>query len=50
MSSRQVTDALLVNLAANHELVLATLDRGVPEMLAESDRIHVLVLPDTDPD
>ncbi|MEO8094716.1 MAG: TA system VapC family ribonuclease toxin [Pseudolysinimonas sp.] len=50
VTSRQVTDAHLVNLAANHALVLATLDRGIPEMLAVPDRIHVLVLPDTDPD
>ena len=45
VTSRQVTDAHLVNLAARHARVLATLDRGIPEMLAESDRRYVLVLP-----
>lgn len=44
-TSRQVTDAHLVNLAANKGLVLATLDRGIPEMLAREDRRHALVLP-----
>ena len=41
----QVTDIHLVDLAAASGAVLATLDRGIPQMLAESDRGHVLVLP-----
>lgn len=45
VTSRQVTDAHLVDLAASSSLVLATLDRGIPHMLAPSDRVHVLVIP-----
>jgi toxin-antitoxin system PIN domain toxin len=41
----QVTDAHLVDLAAASGLVLATLDRGIPHMVASSDRVHVLVIP-----
>jgi predicted nucleic acid-binding protein len=44
-TSRQVTDAHLVNLAATTGCVLATLDRGIPEMLAKADHRHVLLLP-----
>ena len=44
-SSRQVTDAHLVNLAAASAARLATLDRGIEQMLAPHDRKHVLVVP-----
>jgi len=44
-SPRGVTDLHLVDLAARHGLVLATLDRGIPQLLAEEDRRHVLVIP-----
>jgi hypothetical protein len=44
-TSRQVTDAHLVNLAAASGALLATLDRGIAGMLAPTDRRHVLVLP-----
>lgn len=44
-SSRDVTDVHLVDLAARHGAVLATLDRGIPELLAEADRRHVIVIP-----
>lgn len=44
-SSRDVTDVHLVDLAARSGHVLATLDRGIPELLAERDRRHVLVIP-----
>ena len=42
---RQVTDAHLVNLAATSGAVLATLNRGVVELVAPRDRAHVFVLP-----
>ncbi|MES2093515.1 MAG: TA system VapC family ribonuclease toxin [Actinomycetota bacterium] len=45
VTSRQVTDAHLVDLAAAAGAVLATLDRGIPQMLADADREHVLVIP-----
>lgn len=45
VTSRQITDAHLVNLAAGANTVLATLDRGIVELLAPSDRHCVLVLP-----
>jgi toxin-antitoxin system PIN domain toxin len=44
-TSRQVTDAHLVNLAAASSARLATLDRGLERMLAPPDRGVVLVLP-----
>jgi toxin-antitoxin system PIN domain toxin len=44
-TSRQVTDAHLVNLAASSGAVLATLDRGIQAMLAPADRGRVVVLP-----
>lgn len=44
-SSRDVTDLHLVDLAARSGSVLATLDRGIPEMLTEHDRRHVHVIP-----
>jgi len=40
-----VTDLHLVNLAATKGLVLATLDRRLPDLLEPEDRRHVLVLP-----
>lgn len=46
-TSRQVTDAHLVNLAAASGALLATLDRGIERMLAPADRRHVVVLPTT---
>ncbi|MEO8907982.1 MAG: TA system VapC family ribonuclease toxin [Microbacteriaceae bacterium] len=44
-SYRQITDAQLLNLAAASGAVLATLDRGIPEMAAPDDRKHVFLLP-----
>lgn len=44
-TSRQVTDAHLVNLAASSGALLATLDRGIQRMLAPADRAHVVMLP-----
>lgn len=44
-TSRQVTDAHLVNLAAASGALLATLDRGIERMLAPRDRSRVVVLP-----
>jgi toxin-antitoxin system PIN domain toxin len=44
-TSRQVTDAHLVNLAAGAGAVLATLDRGIEQWLLPNDRVHVMVLP-----
>jgi toxin-antitoxin system PIN domain toxin len=44
-TSRQVTDAHLVNLAASSGATLATLDRGIELILAPADRAHVTVLP-----
>ncbi len=44
-TSRQVTDAHLVNLAASSGALLATLDRGIQRMLAPANRVHVVVLP-----
>jgi toxin-antitoxin system PIN domain toxin len=41
---RQVTDFQLVNLAARHGLVLATLDNGIAQALAPLDRRHVEVV------
>ena len=45
VTSSQITDAHLVNLAADADLVLATLDRGIPEMLVPADHRHVMVVP-----
>lgn len=42
---RQVTDAHLVNLAAASGALLATLDRGIEQLLAPADRRHLVVLP-----
>ena len=42
---RQVTDAHLVNLAAASGAVLATLDRGIAQLVSQEYRGHVLVLP-----
>jgi len=44
-SRRDVTDVHLVDLAARHGVVLATLDRDIPSLLEEADRGHVLVIP-----
>ncbi|HWH97831.1 MAG TPA: TA system VapC family ribonuclease toxin [Pseudolysinimonas sp.] len=44
-TSRQVTDAHLVNLAAASGARLATLDRGIEQMLAPNDREHLVVVP-----
>ena len=44
-TSRQVTDAHLVNLAAASGALLATLDRGIEQMLSANDRANVVVLP-----
>lgn len=44
-TSGQVTDAWLVNIAASHDAVLATMDAGIESMLIEPDRRHVLLLP-----
>jgi toxin-antitoxin system PIN domain toxin len=44
-TSRQVTDAHLVNLAATAKAVLATLDRGIEQWVMPGDQQHVLVLP-----
>lgn len=44
-TSGQVTDAWLVNIAASHDAVLATMDAGIESMLMEPDRRHVLLLP-----
>lgn len=44
-SSRDVTDIHLVDLAARSGSVLATLDRRIPELLAEGDRRHVFLVP-----
>lgn len=38
---RQVTDLQLVNLASQHELVLATLDARIERTLTEADRQYV---------
>lgn len=38
---RQVTDLHLVNLAARHQAVLATLDPRLSTMLAPEDQRHV---------
>lgn len=45
VTSRQVTDVHLVNLAAASGAVLATLDRGIERMLEPADRHWVCVLP-----
>ncbi len=45
VTSRQVTDVHLVNLAAASGAVLATLDRGIARMLEPADRERVLVVP-----
>ena len=44
-TSGQITDAHLIAIAADAGAVLATLDRGIPSMLSEEDRRHVLVIP-----
>jgi toxin-antitoxin system PIN domain toxin len=44
-TTRQVADAHLVNLAASSGAVLATLDRGIEEMLVPEDRRFVVVVP-----
>lgn len=44
-SSRDVTDVHLVDVAARTGSTLATLDRGIPAMLSEGDRHHVMVIP-----
>ncbi len=44
-TSRQVTDAHLVNLAARAGSVLATFDRRILDLLEPTDRHHVMVLP-----
>jgi hypothetical protein len=35
----------MVNLAAAHQAVLATLDAGIPNMLEGADRRHVVLIP-----
>ncbi len=44
-TSRQITDAHLVNVAAGAGAVLATLDAGIAELLAPADRALVALLP-----
>jgi toxin-antitoxin system PIN domain toxin len=44
-TSSQITDAHLVNLAAAHGAILATMDARIPDMLQPPDRPHVLVVP-----
>lgn len=44
-TSRQVTDAHLVNLAAVSGVTLATLDRDIATLVSAEHRRHVLVLP-----
>lgn len=45
VSTRQVTDIHLVNLAARSGTVLATLDMAIPSYLLASERRHVCLLP-----
>lgn len=45
VTSRQVTDAHLVNLAAASNALLATLDRGIEQLVVAADRRHVVLLP-----
>lgn len=45
VTSKQVTDVHLVNLAARRGAVLATLDVAIPSYLSQDERHHVLVLP-----
>ncbi len=42
--SAQVTDLVLVNLAAMSDALLVTFDRAISTYLSESDRDHVLLL------
>ncbi len=44
---RRVSDAhpMRPSAASVHELVLATLDHGIPDMLDPSDREHVTLIP-----
>ncbi len=44
-TSGQVTDAHLVNIAASNDMILATMDAGIPRLLSPDDRSLVLVLP-----
>lgn len=44
-TSRQVTDAHLVNLCAVRSAVLATLDRGIVDALRPADRRFVVLIP-----
>lgn len=41
----QVTDAHLLNIAATNNAILATLDAGIPRLLAPEDRGVVFVVP-----
>ena len=43
--SKQVTDLHLVDLAARHRAVLATMDSRIPNALAPDDRRHVELIP-----
>jgi toxin-antitoxin system PIN domain toxin len=45
MSTKQVTDFHLVNLAARHEAVLATFDRAILSYLEPEDRPHLHLIP-----
>lgn len=45
VTSKQVTDIHLVNLAVLRGAVLATLDMAIPSYLSKAERRHVLVLP-----
>lgn len=44
-TARQITDAHLVNLAAAHDAVLATMDAGIADIVAPSDRHRLELLP-----
>lgn len=45
VTSRQVTDLHLVNLAASSNLLLVTLDTSIVTYLEPDDRTHVFVIP-----
>jgi len=45
VTSKQITDIHLVNLAALRGAVLATLNMAIPSYLSKAERRHVLVLP-----
>jgi toxin-antitoxin system PIN domain toxin len=45
VTSSQITDAHLVNVAVMHGAVLATMDAAIPDMLDPADRSRVTVIP-----